>query len=96
MVGLVQPLVVDQVDGLGADQPEVPLDFGDELARDEFVEWLLERLEAQQLELDFWLDLDAVANADLERNIKLEGSESPVDKVQSSSTGILEACLVCQ
>ncbi len=96
MVGLVQPLVADQVDGLGADQPEVPPDFGDELARDEFVERPLERLEAQQLELDFWLDLEAVENADLERNLKLEGSESPVDKVHSSYTGILEACLVRQ
>ena len=53
MVGLVQPLVVDQVDGLGADQPEVPPDFGDELALDEFVERLLDRFEAPQLELDF-------------------------------------------
>ncbi len=51
VVGLVQPLVVDQVDGFGADQPEVPPDFGEEMALDEFVERLLERLEAQQLEL---------------------------------------------
>jgi hypothetical protein len=35
VVGLVRPLVVDQVDGLGADQPEFPPDFGDELALDE-------------------------------------------------------------
>ncbi len=53
VVGLVQPLVVDRVDGLGADQPEVPPDFGDELALDEFVERQLERLEVQQFELDF-------------------------------------------
>jgi hypothetical protein len=96
VVGLVQPLVVDQVDGLGADQPEVPPDFGDELVLDEFVERLLERLETQQLEQDVWLDLEAIENADLEHNLKLEGSELPVDKVQSSYTGILEACPVRQ
>ncbi len=96
MVGLVQPLGVDQVDGFGADQPEVPPDFGDELALDEFVERLLERMEAQQLELDFCLDLEAVEIADLERNLELEGSEWLVDKVQSSYTGILEACPVRQ
>ena len=68
MVGLVQPLVVDQVDGLGADQPEVPPDFGDELALDEFVERQLERLEAEQLKLVLLLDPDEGENAGLERN----------------------------
>ncbi len=38
VVGLVRPLVIDQVDGLGAHQPEVPPDFGEELVLDEFVE----------------------------------------------------------
>jgi len=45
VVGLVQPLVVDQVDGLGADQPGVPPGFGLELALDEFEERQLERQE---------------------------------------------------
>jgi hypothetical protein len=42
------------------------------------------------------LGLEAVEDADLERNLKMEGSELPVDKVQSSYTGILEACPVRQ
>jgi hypothetical protein len=50
VVGLARPLVVDQVDGLGADQPEVPPDFGEEVALEDFAERLPERLEAQQLE----------------------------------------------
>jgi hypothetical protein len=49
VVGLDRPLVVDQVDGLGAEQPEVPPDFGEELALAEIVERSLEQLEAQQL-----------------------------------------------
>jgi hypothetical protein len=48
VVGLARPLVVDQVDGLGADQPEVPPDFGEKVALEDFVERLPERLEAQQ------------------------------------------------
>ena len=50
MVGLDRPLVVDQVDGLGAEQPEVPPDFGEEVALDYFAERLPEPLAAQQLE----------------------------------------------
>ncbi len=45
VVGLVRQTVVDQVDGLGADQPGVPPGFGLELALDEFVERQLERQE---------------------------------------------------
>ncbi len=91
---MVRPLVVVLVDGLGADQPEVPPDFGEEIVQEEFVERPVERLEAQQLELALWLDLVEVENAGFERNRSLEGGESQVDKVQSSCTGILEACLV--
>jgi hypothetical protein len=47
---LDRPLVVDQVDGLGAEQPEVPPDFGEEVALDYFAERLQELLAAQQLE----------------------------------------------
>ncbi len=96
VVGLVRPLVVDQVDGLGADEPEVPPDFGEEPALAEFVERSLERLEAQQFETVLYFDLEEVENPVLERNGKPEGGESPVDKVQSSYTGILEACPVRQ
>ncbi len=96
VVGLVQPLVVDQVDGLGADQPEVPPDFGVELALAEFVERSPERLEAPQFELVLYFDLEEFEDPGLERSGKPEGSESPIDKVQSSYTGILEACPVRQ
>ncbi len=96
VVGLVQPLVVDQVDGLGADQPEVPPDLGEELALAEIVERSLERLEAQQFEAVLYFDLEEVEDLGLERSGKPEGGELPVDKVQSSYTGILEACPVCQ
>jgi hypothetical protein len=51
VVGLALPLVVDQVDGLVADQPEVPPDFGEELPLAECLERSLERLEAEQFEL---------------------------------------------
>jgi hypothetical protein len=50
VVGLDRPLVVDQVDGFGAEQPEVPPDFGEEVALDYFAERLPELLAAQQLE----------------------------------------------
>ncbi len=50
VVGLVRPRVVVQVDGLGADQPEVPPDFGYEVTVEDFVVQPLEELEAQQLE----------------------------------------------
>jgi hypothetical protein len=50
VVGLDRPLVVDQVDGLGAEQPEVPPDFGEEVALEYFAERLPELLAAQQLE----------------------------------------------
>ncbi len=63
LVGLVRPLVVDEVDGLVADQPEVPPEFGVELALDEFVERQLERLEAQQLEQVLLLDPEEGENA---------------------------------
>ncbi len=96
VVGLVQPLVVDQVDGLGADQPEVPPGFGEELALVEIVERSLERLEAQQFEPELYIDLDEVEDLVLERSGKPEGGELPVDKVQSSYTRILEACPVRQ
>ena len=45
-----RPLVVDQVDGLGAEQPEVPPDFVEEVGLEDFAERLPERLEAEQLE----------------------------------------------
>ena len=57
VVGLALPLVVDQVDGLGADQPEVLPDFGEELALAECLERSLERLDAEQLELVLHFDL---------------------------------------
>jgi hypothetical protein len=50
VVGLARPLVVDQVGGLGVEQPEMPPDFGEEVALEDFAERLPERLEAQQLE----------------------------------------------
>jgi hypothetical protein len=50
VIGLVRPQVVVQVDGLGADQPEVPPDFGYEVAVEDFVVRPLEQLEAQQVE----------------------------------------------
>jgi hypothetical protein len=50
VVGLARPLVVDQVGGLGVEQPEMPPDFGEEVALEEFAERLPERLEAQQWE----------------------------------------------
>ncbi len=50
VIGLVWPRVVVQVDGLGADQPEVPPDFGREVTVEDFVVRPLEQLEAQQLE----------------------------------------------
>ncbi len=68
VVGLVRPPVVDQVDGLGADQPEVPRDFGEKLALAEFVERSLERLEAQQLELVLYFDLEELEDPGLERS----------------------------
>ena len=68
VVGLVQPLVVDQVDGLGADEPEVPPDFGEELALAEFVERSLERLEAQQFEKVLYFDLEEGEDLGLERS----------------------------
>jgi hypothetical protein len=37
VINLVWPRVVVQVYGLVADQPEVPLDFGEEVAVKEFV-----------------------------------------------------------
>ncbi len=96
LVGFVQPLVVDQVDGLVADQPEVPPDFGEELALAESVERSLERLEVQQFEVVLYSDLEEVEDLGLEHSGKPEGGELPVDKVQSSYTGILEACPVRQ
>ncbi len=96
VVGLARPLVVGQVDGLGADQPEVPPDFGEELALAECFERSLERLEAQQLELVPCSGLGEFEDPGYERSGKPEGGESPVDKVQSSYTGILEACPVRQ
>ncbi len=75
VVGLVQPLVVDQVDGLGADQPEVPPDFGEELALAEIVERSPERLEV------LYAELEEVEDLGLERSGKPEGGELPVDKV---------------
>ena len=68
VVGLVRLLVVDQVDGLGADQPEVPPDFGEELALAECFERSLERLEAQQLELVLYFDLEEFEDPGLERS----------------------------
>ena len=50
VVGLARPLVVDQVGGLGVEQPEMPPDFGEEVALDYFAERLPELLAAQQLE----------------------------------------------
>ncbi len=96
VAGLVQPLVADQVDVLGADQPEVPPDFGEELALVEFVEGSLERQEGKQFEVVLYFDLEEVENLGLERSGKPEVGELPVDKVQSSYTGILEACPVRQ
>jgi len=96
VVGFARPLVVDQVDGLGADQPEVPPDFGEELALAENFERSLERLEAQQFELVLCSDLGEFEDPGFERSGKPEGGELPVDKVQSSYTGILEACPVRQ
>jgi len=51
VIGLVRPLVVVQVDGLGADQPEVPPDFGDKVPVEDFVVRAPEQQEAQQSEL---------------------------------------------
>ena len=68
LVGLVRPQGVDQVDGLDADQPVVPPDFGEELALEEFAERLLERLEVQEFELVLLLDLEEVEIAGLESN----------------------------
>jgi hypothetical protein len=96
VVGLARPLVVDQVDGLGADQPEVPPDFGKELALAECFERSLERLEEQQFELALCSDLEEFEDPGFERSGKPEGGESPVDNVQSSYTGIQEACPVRQ
>ncbi len=68
LVGLVRPQGVDQVDGLDADQPVVPPDFGEELALEELAERLPERLEAQQLEPVLLWDLEEVESAGLESN----------------------------
>ncbi len=68
---MVWPLVVVLVDGLGADQPEVPHDFGEEIVQEEVVERLVERLEAQRFELALCLDLEEVESAGLESNISL-------------------------
>ena len=68
LVGLDRPQGVDQVDGLDADQPVVPPDFGEELALAEFAEQLPEQLEAQQLEpVPLW-DLEEVESPGLESN----------------------------
>jgi hypothetical protein len=48
VIGLVRPRVVAQVDGLGADQPEGPPDFGFEVAEEDFVMQRLEQLETPQ------------------------------------------------
>ena len=68
LVGLDRPLVVDQVDGLGADQPGVPPDFVEEVALEDFAERLPERLEVQQLEPVLLLDLEEGESAGLESN----------------------------
>ena len=47
MVGLDLPRAVDQVE---VEEPEVPLDFGEEVALEDFVERLREQLAALQLE----------------------------------------------
>ena len=68
LVGLDRPQGVDQVDGLDADQPVVPPDFGEELVLAEFAERLPEQLEAQQLEpVPLW-DLEEVESPGLESN----------------------------
>jgi len=68
---LVRPLVVVLVDGLGAGQPEVPPDFGEEIVQEEVVERPVERLEVQRFELALCLDLEEVESAGLESNISL-------------------------
>ena len=68
LVGLDRPQGVDQVDGLDADQPVVPPDFGEEFALAELAERLPERLEAQQLELVPLLGLEEVESPGLESN----------------------------
>ena len=68
LVGLDRPQGVDQVDGLDADQPVVPPDFGEELVLAEFAERLPEQLEVQQLEpVPLW-DLEEVEITGLESN----------------------------
>ena len=47
MVGLDRPLAVDQVE---VEELEVPPDFGEDVALEDFVERLLEGLAALQLE----------------------------------------------
>ena len=96
VIGLVQPLVVGQVDGLGANQPEVPPDFGGEMPVEEFVERPRERLEVQRFVLAFLLGLEEVESWDLERVVLQEENGPRAGKVQSSCTGILEACPVLQ
>ncbi len=71
LVGLDRPQGVDQGDGLDADQPVVPPDFGEEVALAEFAEQLLERLEVQQLELVPLWDLEEVEIPGLESNLSL-------------------------
>jgi hypothetical protein len=68
---LVQPLVVALVDGLGADQPEVPPDFGEEFVQEEVVERPVERLAVQRCELALCLDLEEVDSTGLESNLSL-------------------------
>ena len=71
LIGLVRLLVVVQVDGLGADQPEVPPDFGEEIVQEEVVERPVEQLAVRQCELALCLDLEEVDSTGLESNLSL-------------------------
>jgi hypothetical protein len=65
LVGSIRPPGVDQVDGLDADQPVVPPEFGEELALEDFAERLREALQFEPVLL--W-DLEEVESAGLESN----------------------------